>query len=276
MSSNPPASSCKFPFAWGSRTYVMGIVNVTPDSFSGDGRIAAPEALAHALKQLTAGADLLDIGAESTRPGHTPIDAREECDRLLPVLRGLRDLAPNAILSVDTYKSEVFRQARAAGADMLNSIWGLDDTLLDAAVECGIPVVIMHNKRVAEYAGDVVEEVLRWLDEQATRATRAGMSADRVILDPGIGFGKRPEHNLAVLKSLRRVSALGYPTLLGVSRKSTIGLLTGKPVNDRVFGSAAAAALAAAAGVDIVRVHDVAAMVDVVRVADAIGRRSTV
>jgi len=253
----------------------MGIVNATPDSFSGDGRIDAPEAVAHALRQLDVGADLLDIGAESTRPGHTPIDAREECDRLLPALRGLREAAPHAILSVDTYKSEVFRQARAAGADMLNSIWGLNDALLDAAVEFGVPAVVVHNKRVAEYAGDVVEEVLRWLEGQAMQAIRAGMAADHVILDPGIGFGKRPEHNLAVLKNLRRVSALGFPTLLGISRKSTIGLLTGKPVNDRVYGSAAAAALAVAAGIDIVRVHDVAAMVDVVRVADAIGRRSS-
>jgi dihydropteroate synthase len=273
MSSNGIANS--FPFAWGQRTYVMGIINATPDSFSGDGRIDAQEALALGLRHLDAGADLLDVGAESTRPGHTPIEAREECSRLLPALRALRERAPHAILSVDTYKAEVFHEAHAAGADMLNSIWGLDDALLDAALACGVPAVVVHNKRVAEYVGDVVDEVLRWLEEQAARATRAGMAPERIILDPGIGFGKGPEHNLAVLKNLRRVSALGFPTLLGVSRKSTIGLLTGKPVNDRMHGTAAAAALAVAAGIDILRVHDVAAMVDVVRVADAIGRRSS-
>jgi dihydropteroate synthase len=184
----------------------------------------------------------------------------------------VRERAPHAILSVDTCKVEAFRAAHEAGANMLNSIWGLDQALLDAAVECGVPAVFMHNKRVADYTGDVVDEVVRWLEEQATRAVRAGIAPERVILDPGIGFGKRPEHNVAVLQHLRRVTALGFPTLLGISRKSTIGLLTGKPVHDRVYGTAAAAALAVAAGIDVLRVHDVAAMRDVVSVADVLAR----
>jgi dihydropteroate synthase len=259
-------------FAWGSRTYVMGIVNVTPDSFSGDGRMETQAAVAHAAGQLEEGADLLDIGAASSRPGHVPIDVEEEKRRLLPVLRGVRTRAPDAVLSVDTFKAEVFAAAHAAGATMLNSIWGLDDALAEAVLACGVPVVIMHNKSDASYERDVVDEVLSYLEERAARAVRAGIPPQRIILDPGIGFGKRVEHNIALLRALRRIVALGFPTLLGASRKSVIGALTGKPVEDRVYGTAAVTALAIAAGIDVVRVHDVAATRDVVRVADAVAR----
>ena len=258
--------------AWGARTYVMGIVNATPDSFSGDGRPLAGDAVAHALAQLRAGSDLIDVGAESTRPGSTPIEASEELRRLLPVVAGLRAAAPEALVSVDTFKPEVFRAARAAGADVLNSIWGLDEALLEVAAETGVPVVIMHNKRVSVYEGDVVDEVLEFLADRAERALRAGLPAAHVILDPGIGFGKTPEQNLAVLQALPRLPALGFPTLLGTSRKSTIGRLTGKPVDRRGYGTAATVALAIAAGIDIVRVHDVAEIADVVAVSDAIAR----
>ncbi|HEY0798161.1 MAG TPA: dihydropteroate synthase [Candidatus Baltobacteraceae bacterium] len=257
---------------WGLRTYIMGIVNATPDSFSGDGHPEAADAIAYALEQGATGADLVDIGAESTRPGYQPIAMEEERSRLVPVVRGIRERSPNAVISVDTFKADVFRAAHAAGVDILNSIWGLDDELLAAAVACDVPVIIMHNKRVAIYEHDVVDEVLAYLDVQATRATRAGIPPERIILDPGIGFGKLPDHNLAILSALERVVALGFPTLLGTSRKSTIGLLTGKPVEDRVFGTGATVALAVAAGIDIVRVHDVAAMRDVVAVSDAVVR----
>jgi len=257
---------------WGERTYLMGIVNATPDSFSGDGKPHSEDAIAHALELRAAGADLLDIGAESTRPGHEPIDREEELRRLIPVVRAVRERAPGAAISVDTFKADVFRSAVRAGGDMLNSIWGLDDALLAAVVECDVPVAIMHNKRVAIYEGDVVDEVLRYLDDQAQQAVRAGVRPERVILDPGIGFGKLPEHNLAVLGALGRVVGLGFPTLLGTSRKSTIGKLTSKPAEQRAFGTAATIALAVAAGIDIVRVHDVAEMRDVVAVADAIVR----
>jgi dihydropteroate synthase len=257
---------------WGARTYVMGIVNASPDSFSGDGQPDAAAAAARALQQLAAGADLIDIGAESTRPGHVPIDGALEAQRLLPAVRMVRESAPQALLSIDTFKPDVFRAAHAAGGDVLNSIWGLDDALLDVVVEARAPMIIMHNKSVPIYEKSVVDEVLKALAEQAARAVRAGIPPEHVVLDPGIGFGKTPEHNLALLQALDRLVALGFPTLLGTSRKSTIGKLTGRDVGGRAFGTAATVALAAAAGIDIVRVHDVAEMRDVVRVADAVTR----
>jgi dihydropteroate synthase len=262
-------------FPWGVRTYIMGIVNVTPDSFSGDGCPEPAAAVAHALAHIEAGADFLDVGAESTRPGSTPIDATEELRRLLPVIRGVREQAPEAVISIDTFKPQVFAAARSAGGDVLNSIWGLDDALMAEAASTQAPVVIMHNKRVAVYEGDVVDEVLAFLENQANRAVRAGLRPEHVILDPGIGFGKSPDQNLAILAALERLVALGFPTLLGTSRKSTLGKLTGKPVGERVFATAATVALAIAAEIDVVRVHDVAAIADVVVVADAIvrGRR---
>jgi dihydropteroate synthase len=262
-------------FPWGVRTYIMGIVNATPDSFSGDGCPEPGAAIGHALTQIEGGADFVDIGAESTRPGSTPIDASEELRRLLPVVRGVREHAPEAVISIDTFKPQVFAAARHAGGDVLNSIWGLDDALLAEAAATQAPVVIMHNKRVAVYESDVVDEVLTFLENQANRAVRAGLRPEHVILDPGIGFGKSPDHNLAILTSLDRLVALGFPTLLGTSRKSTLGKLTGKPVGERVFATAATVALAVASGIDVVRVHDVSAMADVVAVADAVvrGRR---
>jgi dihydropteroate synthase len=258
---------------WGERTYLMGIVNATPDSFSGDGLPDTGAAVEHAIAQHARGADLLDIGAESTRPGHTPIDAATETQRLIPVIAATRErLGDAAIISADTFKPEVFIRARAAGADILNSVWGLSDDLLAVAAEAGVPVIAMHNKAVAVYERNVVDEMLRFLSEAAERAVRAGIPAHHVILDPGIGFGKLPDHNIAVLQSLDRLVALGFPTLLGTSRKSTIGKLTGREPHERTYGTAATIALGIAAGIDIVRVHDVAEMRDVVSVADAIER----
>ena len=251
----------------------MGIVNASPDSFSGDGLESAQAAIEHAAAQFERSADLLDIGAESTRPGHTPIDEQTELARLIPVIAGTRArLGEAAIISADTFKASVFRRARDAGADMLNSVWGLSDELLSAAVECAVPVVVMHNKAVAVYERDVVDEVLAFLDEAAQRAVGAGIPPQHVILDPGIGFGKLPDHNIAVLQSLDRLVGLGFPTLLGTSRKSTIGKLTGRDANERVYGTAATVALGIAAGIDIVRVHDVAEIRDVIAVSDAIAR----
>ena len=257
---------------WGERTYVMGIVNVTPDSFSGDGLPDPQDAIAHALAQRSRGADLIDIGAESTRPGYVPVDEGTELGRLMPVLQTVRAQLPDVPISVDTYKPSVLRAAHAAGADMLNSVWGLPDALLDAAAETGVPVVIMHNKTHASYDGSVMDEVLRFLDDASRRAHGAGIAAEHIILDPGIGFGKTPDHNIEVLRELSRLPALGFPTLLGTSRKSTIGKLTGKPALRRLSGTTATTALAAAAGIDIVRVHDVEEALDAVHVADAIVR----
>ena len=257
---------------WGARTYVMGIVNVTPDSFSGDGVLEPHDAVVHALAQYERSSDILDIGAESTRPGHVQVDEETEGARLLPVIQGVRRALPNAILSADTYKAGVFSAAHAAGADIVNSVWGLPDTLLEAAAECGAPVVIMHNKHEARYEGSAMDEVLRFLDDAARRAMRAGIPHEHVILDPGIGFGKTPDHNIEVLRDLSRLVALGFPTLIGTSRKSTIGKLTGKKPPQRTHGTSATTALAIAAGIDIVRVHDVEEARDAVSVSDAIVR----
>ena len=257
---------------WGRRTYVMGIVNVTPDSFSGDGSSESGEAAAIAARQRDSGADIVDFGAESTRPGHEPIDVSTELDRLLPALEEFRALDSSTIVSVDTFKPMVFRCAHASGGDILNSVWGLDDALLEVAAQYGSPVIAMHNKEQASYEGGVVDEVLAYLEKTAERAVRRGLVPEHVILDPGIGFGKTPEHNIALLQSLDRLVALGFPTMLGTSRKSTIGKLTGKAVGDRVYGTAATLTLASAAKIDIVRVHDVAPAREVLAVADAVVR----
>jgi dihydropteroate synthase len=257
---------------WGERTYIMGIVNVTPDSFSGDG-VPEPHAAAErAISQAHSGSDILDVGAESTRPGHVPVEIGTELARLIPVLEAVRERLPGAMLSVDTYKPSVLRAAHAAGADILNSIWGLPDPLLEVAAELRVPVVAMHNKERAHYDGPVIDEVLAFLEDAAKRALRAGIPAEHIILDPGIGFGKTPAHNLEVLHDLHRLPALGFPTLLGASRKSTLGKLTGKPPAQRVAATTATTALAAAAGIDVVRVHDVGEALDAVRVSDAIVR----
>ncbi len=257
---------------WGVQTYVMGIVNVTPDSFSGDGVEQAPRAIARAIEQSSAGADLLDIGGESTRPGHQPVKASIEIARIVPVIQGVRARLPGLPISVDTYKPDVLRAAHEAGADLVNSVWGASDELLALAAELQIPIVAMHNQAGTQYDGDVVDVVLRYLNECATRATARGIPRDAVILDPGIGFGKTADQNLAVLQALDRIVALGFPTMIGSSRKSTIGKLTKREPADRVYGTVATTALAVKAGVDVVRVHDVAAARDAVAVADAIVR----
>jgi len=257
---------------WGERTYVMGIVNVTPDSFSGDGVLAPGDALDRALAQVRRGSDILDVGGESTRPGHEPVDEAGEAARVMPAIRAVRERLPDAIVSVDTYKPAVARAACEAGADVINSVWGMPDALLDVAIAFGAPVVIMHNKERAEYAGSMLDEVLAFLSEAAERAVGRGLPRAHVMVDPGVGFGKTPEHNIAVLHGLDRVVALGFPTLLGASRKSTIGKLTGREPAERTYGTAATTALAVAAGVDVVRVHDVAETRDVVAVSDAVVR----
>lgn len=257
---------------WGARTYVMGIVNVTPDSFSGDGIEEPDLASAFALTQLERGSDILDVGAESTRPGHRAVSAKTEIARLVPVIAAIRSRSPSAILSVDTQKNDVLRAAADAGADVLNCVWGLPPDLLETALERQMPVVVMHNKSRAEYDADVMDEVLSFLEEAAARAVRAGLPAEHVILDPGIGFGKTANDNLRILQQLPRLVELGFPTLLGTSRKSTIGKLTGRDPEDRVYGTAATTALAIVAGIDVVRVHDVSQTRDVASVADAIVR----
>jgi dihydropteroate synthase len=259
-------------FRWSARTFVSGIINVTPDSFSGDGVSETPAAIEHGVAQWNAGADMLDVGGESTRPGHAQIDEPVEIARIVPVIRELRSRLPGAPISVDTYKPGVLRAAREAGADMVNSVWGASDELLDVAASFGMPVVAMHNQTGTQYDAPVMDCVLRYLAECAARATSRGIAREAIILDPGIGFGKTADQNIDVLRQLHRLVELGFPTMLGTSRKSTIGKLTGREPVDRVYGTVATTALAVSAGIDIVRVHDVAAARDAVAVADAVVR----
>ncbi len=191
---------------------------------------------------------------------------------MCPVIERVRAALPTAVLSVDTYKPLVARAAHAAGADIVNSVWGAPDDLLDAAAELGMPIVAMHNQDGTRYDGDVMDAVLRFLSDCAQRAVDRGIPREHVILDPGIGFGKTPNHNIRVMRALPRLAQLGFPTLLGTSRKSTLGKLTRREPHERIYGTAATTALGIAAGIDVVRVHDVAQKRDVISVSDAIVR----
>ncbi len=251
----------------------MGVVNLTPDSFSGDGLGNRPEnALALAIAFESQGADIIDLGAESTRPGHVSITVEEELSRLLPALEKIVARV-NLAVSVDTYKVEVARQALTHGAWMINDVWGtrVGEGMAEVAAEHGVPIVLMHNQTTTEYL-DLVPDVTDSLKRAAEQAMKAGVLSERIILDPGIGFGKTADQNLEVLRRLGELKALGYPLLVGTSRKSTIGLVLDLPVNERVEGTAATVALSIAGGADIVRVHDVKEMARVVRMSDAIVR----
>ena len=256
---------------WGTRTLIMAVVNVTPDSFSGDGLTDTNLAVAKAHEQARLGADIIDLGGESTRPGYQIVDSQQEAGRVVPVVAALRR-GSAAVVSVDTTKPLVFREALLAGADILNSVAPVSDELLAIVGEFATPMVITHNQEKPVYESGVVDEVLRYLHKHAGRAIAVGIKPEHVILDPGIGFGKTADDNLAVLAALGRIVSLGFPTLIGTSRKSFIGKITGQPVDNREFGTAATVALAIAAGIDIVRVHDVEKTNDVVKISDAIVR----
>lgn len=262
------------PLEWGRRTYVMGILNVTPDSFSGDGRgTDLPAIVDHALHMVRDGADMIDLGAESTRPGSSRISQEEELRRLLPALEALREQLTVPI-SVDTYKSEVARRALDEGADFLNDVWGLkaDPKMAEVAAEYNAPIVIMHNQTTTQYS-NLLPDILDSLTHSISVAKKSGVSGSQIIIDPGIGFGKTADHNLEVLRRLEEFRDLGHPVLVGTSRKSTIGRVLDLPVSDRVEGTAATVALSVAGGADIVRVHDVREMVRVSRMSDAVIRR---
>ena len=259
--------------SWGTRTYVMGIINVTPDSFSGDGLgndVAA--AVDQALRFQDEGADMLDIGAESNRPGHQPVSLEEELQRLLPALEAVADRVDLPI-SVDTYKAAVARRAVDAGAVIINDIWGLkaEPELAQVAADTGAGLVLMHNQQGTEYR-DLLPDLISSLEGSVSAALDAGVPKENIIIDPGIGFGKTPDHNLAVLAGLGQLKAIGCPLLVGTSRKSTLGLLLDLPPGQRVEATAATVSLAIAGGADIVRVHDVKEMVRVSRVTDAVVR----
>jgi dihydropteroate synthase len=278
---------------WGARTLIMGIINVTPDSFSGDG-LAQPggdwldAAVNQGVAQAAAGADLLDVGGESTRPGSQPVSLDEELQRVIPVVAALAKTV-SVPISIDTYKAEVARQALAAGALMVNDVWGfrMDPEMGNVVASTGAAVVLMHNrsrpkdaaqsaKLGGRYVGveytDLLADIRRELQESIDLAHAAGVPDEHIIIDPGIGFGKTVEQNLELMYRLDELQALGYPILVGPSRKSFVGYTLNLPPSDRLEGTAAAVTLAIDRGADIVRVHDVQPMLRAARLADAIVR----
>ena len=265
----------KFQFEL-SRPLVMGIVNVTPDSFSDGGRhLSAANAIAHARQLIADGADILDIGGESTRPGAALVSEQEELDRVLQVVEGLRDIP--VPISIDTYKPEVMRAALAAGASMVNDINALQAPgALDVVADCNAGVCLMHKQGMPQTMQqhpqyqDAVSEVSAFLRERIAVAETAGIARDRIVIDPGFGFGKTLAHNLDLLSDLDTFSALGVPVLAGLSRKSMLGAITGREVNDRMAASLAAAMLAVERGAAIVRVHDVRETVDALKIWNAV------
>jgi dihydropteroate synthase len=294
---------------WGTRTYVMGILNVTLDSFSGDGILANQElatyreqsekqipidlvvnaALQQARRYIKAGVDILDVGGESTRPGSRPLAAEEEMERVLPVIGALAGEF-DVLISVDSYKSQVTEAALKAGANMINDVWGLraDQNLATVAARYKVPVILMHNRSSwahaeireglgGRYVGmeyeNLLEDVKRELMDSVELAHQAGVIDEHIILDPGIGFGKTVEQNLELIDRLGEIRALGYPVLLGPSRKSFIGYTLDLPTEERIEGTAAAVAVGIARGADVIRVHDVEYMVRVAKMTDAIVRR---
>ena len=289
----------KRTLTWGERTYVMGILNLTPDSFSGDGLLASTSStpastgeqpgLREARRFLDAGVDILDVGGESTRPGSQPVDTDEELRRVLPTLRAILAEFPDALISIDTYKAAVAEEALQAGASIVNDVWGLraDPDLAKVVARTQATVVLMHNRskpasvEVRERLGKaylgaeyqhLLEDVRRELLESVTIARSAGIPDEHIILDPGIGFGKTVEQNLELINRLDQIRALGFPVLLGPSRKSFIGYTLNLPPDQRLEGTAATIAIGIARGADIVRVHDVEPMLQVARMTDAIVR----
>ncbi len=280
------------PLDWGRRTYVMGVLNVTPDSFSGDGLLGGDDVVAGAVAQarryVADGADILDIGGESTRPGSRPVGSGEEMARIMPVIRAVRQ-AVDVPISVDTYRADVAEAALAAGADWVNDVWGLrmDPDMAATVARAGCPVILMHNRSRPDdvdqqarlggrYVGvdyeDLLADVARELMLQVGVALAAGIRREQIILDPGIGFGKTVAQNLRLIGKLDTFKALGFPVLLGPSRKSFIGYTLDLPPDERMEGTAAAVAIGIDRGADIVRVHDVRAMVRVARMCDALVR----
>lgn len=257
-------------FEWGPRTYVMGVLNVSPDSFSGDGVADAGRAVERALRMREEGADIIDVGGESTRPGWSPVDAEEELRRVLPVIERLREAAADLPISIDTGKPAVADAALAAGADLLNDVNGLrgDAGLAKVAAEHDAPVVAMHNQRGRERSQDPVDAVHQGFMASLAAADDAGIARERVILDPGFGFGWEAAENYEILRRLPELRLWRRPLLAGVSRKRMAGEQRGDPAGDRVEGSIALSVLAIAGGADIIRVHDVPALARAARVAD--------
>ena len=285
----------KFTLEWGSRTYVMGILNVTPDSFSGDGFISKGDVVQAALSQadefIASGADILDVGGESTRPGSAPVHVDEELERVIPVIHALHKTFPDVLISIDTCKAQVADEALRTGAQIVNDVWGLraDPGLAHIIAKYKTPVILMHNRSnpasldVREKLGNayigseyqnLIEDVKRELLESVALARHAGVAESQIVLDPGIGFGKTREHNLELINRLAEIRSLGYPILLGTSRKSFIGFTLDLPADQRVEGTAATVSVGITRGADMIRVHDVKEMARVAKMTDAIVRKS--
>ncbi|MEW6083579.1 MAG: dihydropteroate synthase [Chloroflexota bacterium] len=283
-----------FTFKWGSKTYVMGILNITPDSFSGDGLMSNGDRIEQSLRQaeyfLKYGVDILDIGGESTRPGSMPVNEDEEIERVFPVISEIHKIFPEAIISIDTSKAKVAQAGFLAGAHILNDVWALraDPQLASVAAAFRVPVILMHNRsnpasvEVRERLGNayigaeyqnLIEDVKRELLASVEIAVKAGVEETRLILDPGVGFGKTREQNLELINRLDEIRALGYPVLLGTSRKSFIGFTLDLPADQRIEGTAATIAIGIARGADIIRVHDVKEMTRVAKMTDAIVKK---
>ena len=282
MAMNLPAMHCGHTdFRWGERTYIMGVVNLSPDSFSGDGLGDDVEAaLAQAQRMVAEGADVIDVGGESTRPGTETLssdDFNEELRLVVPVIERL-SAELSVPISIDTYKAEVARQAVRAGATIINDIWGLkrDPGLAEVAAAAGAPLILMANQRDAPPKVGIMARVLADLAAGIKLAVNAGVPEDKIIVDPGIGFGKSLEQNLELVNRLVELKELGKPVLLGTSRKSIIGLVLDLPSDERLEGNLALTAIGIANGADMVRVHDVMATVRACRMSDAVVRRGTI
>lgn len=283
MSSLAPTIWREHRLDWGQRTHVMGIINITPDSFAGDGLVdetltqdtIIQHAVTQAQQYVAEGATIIDVGGESTRPTAVAISAEQELVRVLPIVRALYSALPKeTMISIDTYKAEVARQALDAGACIINDIWALrhDPAMAALASQHAVPIVLMANMR-GYHKHEIVSDVLRFLAGSINIALAAGIAWEHIIIDPGIGFGTTPEENLTMLRRLGELRALGRPILVGTSRKSTIGhVLGGVPVSERIEGTAATVALSIAQGADIVRVHDVHEMMRIVKMSDAVVR----
>lgn len=270
---SPSLLASPWPRRPDGRALVMGIVNVTPDSFSDGGYFAQAEAaIRHAEAMIDEGVDVLDIGGESTRPGSTYVEASEEMARVLPVISALRDRGFSTPISIDTYKSETAAKALAAGARIVNDVWGLqhDPRMAEVVAEAGAGLVIMHNRAQRDETLDIVADMTRFFEHSLTLASKAGIAAKRIALDPGIGFGKTLEQNLAAIRAIPRLKALGHTVLLGVSRKSYLGLITNRAVHERLPGTIASAMIGLDLGADILRVHDVGPHIDALAVRQAL------
>lgn len=262
-------------FEYGKKTYIMGILNVTPDSFSDGGSYTSLErALNHAKEMIENGTDIIDLGGESTRPGHQIVDADEELKRVIPVVKELKKQL-DVKISVDTYKAIVADESLKLGVDMINDVWGLrkDPNMASVIAKYDAYVCIMHNQDGTDYDKDIMESIKEFLLESVKIAKEAGIDDKKIVLDPGIGFGKTLEQNIEVMERLDELKDLGYPILLGTSRKSMIGKILDLEPEDRVEGTIATTVLGIKSGVDIVRVHDVLENIRAVKVADAICRR---